>query len=243
MKVHVRTERIQVPSGSETLAGLVHLPHRAHGCAVLSHGLLSAKDSPKLRLLAAHLAACGLAALRYDHRGCGESTGELGCTTVASRLEDLASVVRFAREHPALPRRIALVGSSMGGFISLLTAAADPGVEAVVLWATPAFLTRVPRGVAGLPDPPPGFLADRKDYDLRREAPRVRNCLILHGARDELVPSAHARWIYRAAAPPRGLRIFSAGDHKFSAPPLRRRAARLTGRWLLRHLGAARRGP
>src|SRR5436190_6029933 len=91
---------------------------------VICHGAGSAKES--------HFdfgRACrgaGLAALAFDARGHGRSSGEFGPSAFADVLE----MVALMRDHTP---HVALRGSSMGGFQALHAAAiADPPVTAVV---------------------------------------------------------------------------------------------------------------
>src|SRR3954451_3499985 len=96
----------------------------ARAGVVIAHGAGSAKES--------HFdfgRACrgaGLAALAFDARGHGRSTGEFGPTAFG----DVLVMVDVMREHTP---DVALRGSSMGGFQVLHAAAiADPPVIAVV---------------------------------------------------------------------------------------------------------------
>src|SRR5689334_12046273 len=91
---------------------------------VICHGAGSAKES--------HFdfgRACrgsGLAALAFDARGHGRSSGDFGPTAFA----DVLTMVDVMREHTP---HVALRGSSMGGFQALHAAAiADPPLVAVV---------------------------------------------------------------------------------------------------------------
>src|SRR3954453_15078726 len=91
---------------------------------VIAHGAGSAKES--------HFdfgRACrgaGLAALAFDARGHGRSSGDFG----PSAFSDVLQMVDVLREHTP---HIALRGSSMGGFQALHAAPiADPPVIAVV---------------------------------------------------------------------------------------------------------------
>lgn len=231
-------EQIHAPCCGKTLAAALHLPDGPRpACVIVSHGLFSSKDSPKLVAVGEYFSAHGIAVLRYDHRGCGQSEGDVARTTVASRLADLACMADLASDHPRLGESIGLLGSSMGGFISLLHTERDSRIRALALWSTPAFIRHPER------DAPPGsalqraaFLADARDYDARELAPGVHTCLILHGGADDLVPPFHAQAVHRAVHPPKRLEVFPGADHKFSDPDIRTRATRLSFRWFRNHL-------
>ena len=67
-------ETFSTQSAGYDIKGVIHWPRRSRApCVICSHGLFSSKDSPKFIAMTEHLAQEGFAAIRYDHRGCGES--------------------------------------------------------------------------------------------------------------------------------------------------------------------------
>ncbi len=90
------------------------------------------------RQIAESLAARGIAVLRVDDRGVGESTGAstLATATTADFADDARAEVAWLRGRRDLdPTRIAIVGHSEGADIAEMAAASDPGLHAVVLLA------------------------------------------------------------------------------------------------------------
>lgn len=76
----------------------------------------------------------GLATLRYDKRGVGESGGDFHRATTADSAADLASAVAFVRTRPGLdPKRVGLFGHSEGGHISAEVAGADASIALCVM--------------------------------------------------------------------------------------------------------------
>jgi dienelactone hydrolase len=232
-------EFIRTISQGKKIYGILHLPRNpVPPCVICSHGLFSSKDSEKFVEIGNTFADQGIALIRYDHQGCGESEGELSATTASSRLKDLEAIVDLAAHHPLLGDRLGLLGSSMGGFISIFKAAADPRVKALVLWATPAQL----QGEKEIIESEEGvrlqdsFYDDAKRYDAGKAIQGVRNCLLLHGQADELVPLAHAETLYKAAHPPKHLEIFPGGDHRFTDPQYRQKAIQMSLAWFQRYL-------
>lgn len=226
-------EFMRVVVDGQKVYGVIHWPKEVPAPLVIgSHGLFSSKESEKFVLLGELFSQGGIAFLRYDHRGCGESEGDIRKTTVSGRLEDLEAVFSFALEHPfVLKDRIGLLGSSLGGFISVIKASRDPRVKALCLWATPASL----RGEVEEPLDP-AFYEDARRWDAIEAIRRVKNCLILHGTADEVVPFEDAQRLYAAAQDPKELVAFEGGDHRFSDPESRLRAARLSLDWFRRLL-------
>lgn len=80
----------------------------------------------------------GIAVLRYDKRGVGESTGNYATATFADFAADAESALRFLRSRPEIaPNRVGLIGHSEGGAVAPMIAARDPSVRFVVLMAAP----------------------------------------------------------------------------------------------------------
>jgi pimeloyl-ACP methyl ester carboxylesterase len=99
---------------------------------VMAHGL-SGTRRDRLGASAERFAAAGFAALAFDHRGFGDSTGEPDLFHPARQLEDWRSALAFARSLPDIDaRRVATFGSSMGGGNSLAAAAEDLDVAAAI---------------------------------------------------------------------------------------------------------------
>lgn len=89
-------------------------------------------------VLADHLARHGIAALRFDDRGVGKSTGNFGSATSADFADDAEAAVRFLRGHAGIaPGSVGLVGHSEGGLIAPLVAARSRDVAFIVLLAGP----------------------------------------------------------------------------------------------------------
>jgi uncharacterized protein len=117
-----------------TLAGTLYLPLAPgpHPAVVLVHG--SGPDSrAPYRNLAAHFARNGVAALVYDKRGMGGSTGDWRAAGFDSLADDAIAAVRLLREHPGVdPQRVGLWGISQGGWILPLAASRSPEIAFII---------------------------------------------------------------------------------------------------------------
>ncbi|MBE1490127.1 alpha/beta hydrolase family protein [Plantactinospora soyae] len=146
------TPAVTVTSGGEALLGVLHIPAGAgpHPVVVLLNGF---PGNERNFDLAQALRRAGYATLVFHYRG---SWGVGGSWSWRNVLDDAIRVVAAVREdafsiaHRLDPRRLAVVGHSLGGFAALMTAAADPGVGAVVSVAGFDF---GPASVASLADP------------------------------------------------------------------------------------------
>jgi pimeloyl-ACP methyl ester carboxylesterase len=91
------------------------------------------------RMLAQWFAAHGVASLRYDDRGVGDSTGDFLTSTTADFADDAAAVWEYARTLEGIdPLRVGLLGHSEGGIIGPSVAANQMGVAFLILLAPPA---------------------------------------------------------------------------------------------------------
>jgi len=99
---------------------------------VMAHGLTGTRRDG-LGPFADRFAAAGIAALVFDYRGFGDSTGEPDLFEPSRQLEDWRAAIAFARSLPDIDAgRLATFGSSLGGGNALAAAAEDPKVAAVI---------------------------------------------------------------------------------------------------------------
>ncbi len=71
----------------------------------------------------------GVAALRFDFSGNGQSEGDFAETTYSKHVTEMRTAVDWMRQNGF--ERIGLAGHSMGAAIALLTAASTPEIQAV----------------------------------------------------------------------------------------------------------------
>jgi pimeloyl-ACP methyl ester carboxylesterase len=87
-------------------------------------------------VLADHLTRSGIAVLRYDDRGVGESTGDFASATSVDFASDALAAVHFLRERPNIGP-VGIVGHSEGGLVGPVAAVRDDAVAYVVMMAGP----------------------------------------------------------------------------------------------------------
>src|SRR5215212_11636312 len=132
------TERVEFKSAGLTLKGIVHLPPdyqrgERRPCFLVLHGFGGNKDTNNSETPARMLADWGYVTLRWDMRGCGQSEGERGRVICLDQVEDTRSALSYMASRPEVdPDRIAVVGSSFGGAVSVYTAGVDRRVAAVI---------------------------------------------------------------------------------------------------------------
>jgi len=239
---------VEIAVDGTVLRGLLHRAAGGGGkdapCIVLCHGLLSSMESPKFSLLADTFSREGFHTVRFDFRGCGSSGGNLRETTVSGRVRDLNAVLDYLRQSEGFHGPTGLLGSSMGGFVALLTFLARGDVQALCVWATPFRLDLLSsrRGHPDLDRLGPDFFEDLAVHDLRPRCGELHHLLLLHGGQDEVVPVNHGFLLYRYASPPKALEIIPQADHRFSDPEHRRQATERSLAWFRAHLIEAEAG-
>ncbi len=208
----MRVVRPHLPDRSGVTRGLswnLFLPTHGQsprGGVVVLHGAGSRKENHHdFARVAADL---GIAALVPDLRGHGESIGALD----AGAIDDIALLADELRAQAGL-ERVALRGSSMGGYFALV--AAEAARAAAVVAICPAAHTLLRAGLdAGRftfgADPSLGPFLDAHDDHAaiaRLDVP----VLLLHAQGDESVPVEHSREL--AAASTRARLIEVPGGH------------------------------
>src|SRR5690606_10251915 len=87
-------------------------------------------------VLSDYLTRNGIAVLRFDDRGFGESTGDFGSATTADFATDVESALEFLKARKEVDKdKLGLVGHSEGGVIAPMVAAESADLAFVVLMA------------------------------------------------------------------------------------------------------------
>lgn len=235
----MKIEKVTFESEGFRIAGVLHLPDQENPpCVIASHGLLSSKDSEKYITLGERMAEERMAMLRFDFRGIGESEGTDEDNTISRKIADLNAAIGFVRTSPGLGERIGLIGSSLGGFLSLIRASGNEGIRAVVVWATPLHLDDLgsKNPEQDYPLPPEAFFEDLPKHRLLPLLQNVSNALVIHGENDELVPVDQALGIFYHLAFPKEIHIIGGADHRLTDPAHRRRAIDLSLDWFKKYL-------
>jgi uncharacterized protein len=199
------------------------------------------------------LARAGLASLRFDFYGSGESEGDFTEMSLQSEIADALTAVEFFRRQRGInPRRMGLVGMSLGGAVAAIVAQ-RLRVQALVMWSAPAHLADLANRVAQSPYAIPGH-ANVVDYnayqvctealkgidkvDLLRPIEAFRQpTLLIHPEKDEYVPTFHAdHYLEAAGAAIKELLVVPGADHTFASAAWEREAIDRTVEWLTTHL-------
>jgi pimeloyl-ACP methyl ester carboxylesterase len=115
--------------------------HAAPVPAVLMlHGFGSSRDEvgSLYKRTATALAMKGIASLRIDFLGFGESAGDSGDITVNGQLDQAKDAFAFLATYPDVdPKRLGVLGFSLGGGVATLLASDRPSdVKSLVTWSS-----------------------------------------------------------------------------------------------------------
>ena len=134
----MQQESVTFQSAGLKLSGTVRVPDgvkagEKRAAFLVLHGFGSNKDSGNVNAPTKVLGELGYVTLGFDMRGCGKSEGEFGRVICLEQVEDTRSALTFLQKHPAVhPDRIAVVGSSFGGAVSVYAGGVDERVAAVI---------------------------------------------------------------------------------------------------------------
>jgi pimeloyl-ACP methyl ester carboxylesterase len=169
------------------------------------------RDDGLFARLAAALAARGVASLRYDPRGCGESGGSWEASDLFSRIDDARDAIGAMRGRRELDlRRTAIIGHGEGAAIALSVAIGDPAIGAVGLIGPSA---------RGYRDVLRRAVAERGRTGTDREHPIVA---ALDRGAEELIERADRREpTITIELPTEGVELnLAAWEQSFHTPPL-----------------------
>ena len=142
-------ETVYIDGDHGRLKALIQKPELQPGqqcpMVIFCHGFSGTKDGPLFELVCDTLQTHGIASIRFDFNGHGESEGEFKDMTVPNEIEDAKKVVEYVRDLRWVSD-LAIAGHSQGGVVASMTAGqlseeqGEPAFKAVVLMAPAAVL-------------------------------------------------------------------------------------------------------
>jgi len=229
------TERVEFASRrGNLLVGDLHRASRELGpTLLLCHGMESTRHGTKQQAIVERFLPLGFSVLRFDFSFVGESEGRFEDLTLTGEVDDTLGALDFLQEFA--PKRVVLVGSSLGGAVALLAAARTPErVHAIATIAAVADTTLFTKtltedeieawrrtgrrrwrdGYLNV-----SFLEDVERVDIPLAVTTLSQpLLVLHGEADTVVPPEHAAVLAAAAAGKVTLAMFPGVGHRFEEP-------------------------
>ena len=179
------------------------------------------------------LAAAGIASIRIDFLGSGDSTSPDEDFDLDNALADAEAAISYMSELPAInSEQVGVMGWSQGALHALRVAADDERVRAAVTWASPAApmeVTEEQRAEAAAK----GYFTEEFDWrapmdtgqkwidgmdalDMEQVASQITvPVLLINGSKDDVVPPANAEDLH-SWIPSSELLLIDGADHTFN---------------------------
>ncbi len=244
----------------EMLSGRLDLPLGAvpDAYAIFAHCFTCSKHTKAVAAVSHALSRKGIAVLRFDFTGLGDSEGDFSDTTFSSNVADLISAAGYLNAHYAAPK--ILIGHSFGGTACLKAAGHLPGVKAVATIGSPFDPAHVQHllgdareaieksgeasvTLAGRPFRiKRQFLEDLDTAEMIEVLPKLnRALLVLHSPVDEVVGINNAAQIYKTARHPKSFISLDTADHMLGQPADAEYAGSVIAEWAARYIDARER--
>ena len=231
----IRREKLTFGNAAgQHLAALLETPETgARAFALFAHCFTCSKDVAAASRISRALAGHGIATLRFDFTGLGNSDGDFSNTNFSSNVDDLVAAAEHLRIHYQAPKL--LVGHSLGGAAVLAAAERIPQAEALVTIGAPAdpghvsHLFAASHAAIEREGSAEVMLAGRRftikkqfldDLNAQNLSTRIaglgKALLIFHSPVDEIVSIDNAAAIYTAARHPKSFISLDKADHLLS---------------------------
>ncbi len=225
-------------ANGEMLAALLELPANSpeqapRACALFAHCFTCSKNLKAVTRICRALTAQGIAVLRFDFTGLGDSEGDFSDSNFSSNISDLISAADFMRDTLQAPA--ILIGHSLGGAAVLKAAAQIPECRAVCTIAAPFDARHIhamfseQRDIIeanGEAEVQLGgrsfrikkqFLDDLQTHSTEQHIRDLKRALLIfHSPLDETVSIEHAAHIFTAAKHPKSFISLDRADHLLS---------------------------
>ncbi|WP_290279754.1 bifunctional alpha/beta hydrolase/OsmC family protein [Corynebacterium faecale] len=242
---------VKVPSSEGLMmAATLDLPATTPvAYAMFAHCFTGSRFTPGAARVSKSLAEAGIACLRFDFPGLGQSEGDFSETTFSSNVRDIAAAARWLEENYSAPQL--LIGHSLGGAASLKAAPLIKSLRGVATIGAPfdpahavlhfadrisdvdeqgaVTLTLGGRDVTISRE----FLEDLADTNPVEHLPRLRApLLLLHSPIDQTVGVDNAQKIFQVTRYPKSLVSLDKADHLLTRDGAAQRAARIIRNWI-----------
>ncbi len=232
----MRSKRVQFTNANGyTLSAKIEMPvnQHPHTFAIFAHCFTCSKNLLAVRQIGRSLINEGIALLRFDFTGLGESEGDFADTNFSTNLKDIYAAADFLKEHYQAPE--ILIGHSLGGAAMLHAACNIDSVKAVATIGAPYNPIHVHHlfsddldtiEAEGQAEVNLGgrqftvkkqFLDDLKNHSPFEKLNKLRKAiLVLHSPQDSTVEIENAAKIYQAAFHPKSFLTLDGADHLLS---------------------------
>jgi putative redox protein len=223
-------EKVEFISGGHRLSGLLESPEgEVEFYALFAHCFTCGKDVAAASRISRALMVKGIAVLRFDFTGLGNSDGDFANSNFSSNIQDLVAAADFLRSNYQAPKL--LIGHSLGGAAVLGVAKKVEESMAVVTIGAPSDAAHVAHNFAAHAEQieqdgeavvnlagrkftiKKQFIDDINSYDTSHIAQLRKALLVMHSPIDEIVKITEAEKIYQAALHPKSFVSLDNADH------------------------------
>lgn len=252
----MKSHRITFPNGrGASLSAVLDLPvgEQARAYALFAHCFTCGKNLKAERHISLALTQQGIALLRFDFTGLGESEGAFFDTNFSTNVADILAAADFLTTEYQAPSL--LIGHSLGGAAVLMAARQLASVQAVATIGAPAEPDHV-RGLfasmeariqtEGEAEVKIGgrpfiirkqFLDNIASVTLAEEVAALdKALLILHSPQDTIVGIDNARQLYEAARHPKSFVTLDGASHLLMRQADAHYTGHLIAAWAARYL-------
>jgi putative redox protein len=228
--------------------------------AIFAHCFTCSKNLKAVVHTSRALTLRGIAVLRFDFTGLGESEGEFAQTTFTTNVTDIAAAADYLKDHFEAPKL--LIGHSLGGAAVIQTAKHIPSCKAVATIGAPADPSDLSgllmsskeeiqnRGEVEVQIAGRSFRVNRKfleeleDVKMSESIEGLdRGLLVLHSPQDRVVPVQNGEKIFAAARHPKAFISLDGADHLLTDRQDARYAGGVLAAWAGRYLGLPEEAP
>ncbi len=219
----------------EQLAARLEMPEFQHptAFALFAHCFTCNKNLVAIRNISRALTAKGIAVLRFDFTGLGESEGDFADTNFSSNVQDLIAAAKYLETEYQAPSL--LIGHSLGGAAVLFAGAQLPFIQAIATIGAPASPKHVAHlfqhGIEEIEATGKAtlkiggraftikkqFLEDINEQNINQAVKGLgKALLVMHSPQDTIVEVDNAASIYRRAEHPKSFISLDGADHLLS---------------------------
>lgn len=255
MNMSIEKQKVSFENGSgQQLAALLESPSSTpKAFALFAHCFTCSKDIAAASRISRALAARGIAVLRFDFTGIGNSEGDFANTNFSSNVEDLVFAANHLRKHMQAPAL--LIGHSLGGAAVLAAAGEIPEATAVVTIGAPSDPGHVAHLFASSREEiektgsavvelagrrfeiKKQFLDDIENQSLSDRISRMKKALLIfHSPVDDIVGIDNAASIFQAAKHPKSFVSLDRADHLLSRAADSEYVAATISAWAARYI-------
>ena len=237
------------------LAARIEIPvnQHPHSYAIFAHCFSCNKNLAAVRQISRALVQEGIALMRFDFTGLGESEGDFSDTNFATNLSDIDAAAEYLTAHYEAPEL--LIGHSLGGAAMIRAACHIDSVKAVATIGSPYnpvhvthlftddMETIIAKGeaevnIGGRPfKVKKQFIDDLQNYDPFEVLRNLRKAiLVMHSPQDMTVEIDNAAKIYQAAFHPKSFMSLDGADHLLSNKDDAKYAGEMIASWAKKYL-------